>query len=437
MLAILLLPLVASAAEPDAWVKPAERLQSATVTVRVSSDAPATAEAAERPAGDVDSAEGVAAATEAPAVTICTGICVGKGLIATSVVAGSDSRIRLTLPGGKQIAAKLRVIDEFSGLTLLECDADPLSPLELATEAPAVGSGVMTASAWGVEKPVVSLGVVAGVERMVRGAMYPPLMQCDVRTTDTSSGAAVVNRDGKLVGIVVAIDSPESRRGLAYAVPVSHLQRLLRIAEAKEAGDDAKPNGAKREKGVLILKRQRPIVGMRLEGDEDAIFVRHLTAGGPAEKAGIKIGDRVVATEGVAIRSVYQAVLPSLHKQPGDTMRFRIEREGKLQTIEVVLGGGVELASAPRQLLSELIQPQLQIGRDPSGAYVTRSRPGHLAEVFAPAEPAGDDPPAATAAEKMALLEKALERYQRVIEMQQQQIQSLKTELDALRKPTK
>lgn len=212
---------------------------------------------------------------------------------------------------------------------------------------------------------------------------------------------------------------------------------MLRIAEAKEAGDDAKPNGAKREKGVLILKRQRPIVGMRLEGDEDAIFVRHLTAGGPAEKAGIKIGDRVVATEGVAIRSVYQAVLPSLHKQPGDTMRFRIEREGKLQTIEVVLGGGVELASAPRQLLSELIQPQLQIGRDPSGAYVTRSRPGHLAEVFAPAEPAGDDPPAATAAEKMALLEKALERYQRVIEMQQQQIQSLKTELDALRKPTK
>lgn len=168
---------------------------------------------------------------------------------------------------------------------------------------------------------------------------------------------------------------------------------------------------------------------MRLEGDEDAIFVRQITPGGPADKAGLKVGDQVLATDGVAIRSVYQAVLPSLHKQPGDTMRFRIQRDGMYQTVEVVLGGGVELPSAPRNLLSDLIQPQLQVGRDPSGAYVTRNRPGHVAEVFAPANPATDTDREPTAAEKLALLEKALDRYRQVIELQQQQIEALKSEL--------
>ena len=85
-------------------------------------------------------------------------------------MAGTDSSIRLTIAGGKQADARLQVIDEFSGLALLKCDATPdnqgpAKPLEFANETPAVGGGVMTASGWGVEQPLVSLGIVAGTER--------------------------------------------------------------------------------------------------------------------------------------------------------------------------------------------------------------------------------------------------------------------------------
>jgi serine protease Do len=449
IVATLALPLLTSAAaaadSANPWVKPAELLQAATVTVRVTNEASGMRKLPGEPAQDTNPTTTTTAPTEpTPEVTICTGVCIGKGQIITAVVAASDSRIRLTLPGGTQAEAKVRVIDEYSGLTLLETDKQSLPALELATDKPAVGSGVLIASAWGTEQPVMAVGIVAANDRLLRGASFPPLMQCDIRISDTSAGAGLVNSEGKLLGIIVATDSPESRRDGGYAIPVSHLQRLLRMAARTDTGDtdtrnteipdttapktDASQNRS--HNGVIVMKRQRPIVGMRLEGDEDAIFVRHLTAGGPAEKAGLKVGDQVLATDGVAIRSVYQAVLPSLHKQPGDTMRFRIQREGTLQTIEVVLSGGLELSSAPRTLLSDLIQPQLQIGRDPSGAYVTRNRASHLAEVFAPADAAADEEkPAPTTAEKLALLEKALDRYRQVIQLQQQQIQALKDEL--------
>jgi hypothetical protein len=115
--------------------------------------------------------------------------------------------------------------------------------------------------------------------------------------------------------------------------------------------------------------------------------------------------------------------------------------------VKVVLGGGVEVASAPLEMLSGLIQPKIEIVREGMG-YVARRPAGTVREVFQPQLPAEEPaPPAATPAEKIALLEKALDRYRSVIEYQQRQLtdeqkrrteqdallKSLRTEIDALR----
>lgn len=403
----------------DSWEAAAQSLLRATVTVRIWGESPAASPA--RPA----------------AVTVCSGICVAEGRIITAALVGSDTRIRLTLPGGKQAGAKVQVIDEYSGLALLRTEAE-LATVPVAAGLPAVGGELLTAAAWGIEQPIVSRGIVGGVDRKRSGSSYPPLLHADVLTEETSSGAGLVDRGGKLVGVIVAADREAGRRGWAYAVPASHVERILRAADEQQAGS------------VLVLKRRRPVVGMVLQQADEAIVVERVAPGGPAETAGIKPGDQVLTTDGVAIRSVYQAVLPTLFKQPGDTTTFQIARPGVgMQDVKVVLGGGVELSSAPFDLLADLVQPKVRLAIDRDGAIVASRRASKLREVFAPPLPDDEPPPAApTAAEQIALLQKALDRYQAVIELQQRQltdeqkrrgeqeelIQSLRSEMESLRK---
>jgi S1-C subfamily serine protease len=405
------------AAEP--WTAAADQLQQATVTVRIW-------------AAD---AGGESAST---AVTVCSGLCIRAGQIITAALPASDTPIRLTLPGGKQADARVQAIDEYSGLALLKADTALLTPLRIGDTLPAVGSELLTAAGWGLEQPLVSRGVVGGVDRKHPGANYPPLLQCDCLTAETSTGSGLVDRRGRLVGVVVAVDRDAGRRNWTYAVPVSHVERLLRAAEDRSG------------ESVVILKRRRPIVGMVLEQNGDAIFAERVTPGGPADKAGIKPGDQVVATEGVAIRSVYQAILPTLYKQPGDTATFRVHREGMAHEVKVVLGGGVELPSVPADLLADLVQPKVRVVRDGERAIVTsrRQAPSPAVAVLPPLPDDRPLPVAPTASDKITLLEKALERYQAVIELQQRQLtdeqkhrqeqeaqlESLRTEIQLLRK---
>lgn len=439
------------------WEKPTQRLQNATVTVRIlcqmqksptekNGEKVESANPAAGPLAEKAAVEKQKDSDRSSTVIVCSGLCVARNKFVTAVQVGTDSQIRFTFPGGSQGDARLRVIDEFSGLAILESKGDAATPIELAAAPAAAGSWVMTGSAWGVEKPIVSLGIVGAVDRTLTGGGYPPLLQCDVRTTDTSCGAGVVNSQGKLVGVVIGTDKPEALRGWAYAVPVTHVQRLLRVADG--AKDTAEKEA---DRSVIVLKRRRPVVGMSLDSEEDGgIIVRRVVPGGPAAKAGIQVGDHVTATDGIRIRSVYQATVPTLHKQPGDTISFTVERTGKPQDIQVTLGGGVELPSLPENQLADVIQPKVQMRRDSKGAYI-RSQDDNSELVLNPLgeggrlKASGDN---VLAAEKIALLEKAMDRYQKVIELQQQQlkesnnsrrqleesIESLKSDLESLRK---
>jgi membrane-associated protease RseP (regulator of RpoE activity) len=223
-------------------------------------------------------------------------------------------------------------------------------------------------------------------------------------STETSSGAAVTNSDGQLIGVVVAADR-NTQKGWAYAVPVRDVKRLIRIGE-----------NSKKDEGVTVLKRRRPVVGMILEGNNDKIVVTRVTKASPAEKAGIKVGDQVVEANGVKIRSVYQAVRPVLNKQPGDTIEYVVLQDEKRKSIEVVLGGGVVLPSAPFAQLGQYVRPKLDIAGN-GQRMVARNARGTEREVFA----TGNEP-APKVDERIRLLEKALDGYRSVIIYQQNKL---------------
>lgn len=355
-----------------------------------------------------------------PRVTVCTGVCVEKGWIITPAFTGTDSQIRLTLPGGQQSQGQVRVIDEYSGLALIEADTHALKVISTTPDAK-VGSWVLGAAAWGVERPVVSFGILSGTQRTVGGMQYPPLLQADLRTTETSSGAALVNSAGELLGIVVLAEQGKDRGGWTYAVPASHVQRLLRARVNSAPGEKTK----EAKSSLVVLKRRRPVVGMVLDGIGESIVIKRIEKGSPAEKAGLKVGDVVQAVDGVKIRSVYQAVTPVLYKQPGDVVAYEVQQGGAARKVEVTLGGGVELPSAPLEVLGEYMRPKVDIEGARSGRYYAKNGRDEVREVFAPGDV--DDPRTTeqklqSPSEQLKLLEKALDRYRSVIAYQQGQL---------------
>ncbi len=377
-----------------------------------------------------------------PRVTVCTGVCVEPGWVVAPAFAGSDSQIRLTLPGGEQSPGRLRVIDEYSGLALIQADTKHLTPLAPAKQPAKVGAWVLSAAAWGVEKPVVSLGILSGEERTVGGMQYPPLLQLDLRTTETSSGAALINSAGELLGVVVLVDGAKDQRGWTFAVPASHVQRLLRArvehhaqvdpSAAPQAAAPAQQGAAVHDErldevraSVVVLKRRRPIVGCQLDGIGESIVVKRVDQHSPAAKAGLKVGDIVQAVDGVKIRSVYQAIRPVLYKQPGDIVTYDVEQSGESRKVEVVLGGGVEFESAPVEALGEYIRPKVDIEGTRGGRYIAKSGGSAVRELVLPGE--AEDLRAAQTSERsraaeLKLMEKALQRYLATIAIQQEEL---------------
>lgn len=300
-------------------------------------------------------------------VIVCSGVSLSQGLVVTFISAQADSRFRVTLPGGEQSACRLSVVDHYSGLSLLETDAAELPGLEFAVELPAVGGTVLCASAAGIEKPSISLGILSGAGRSVGG--LPPVLECDLRTTDTSSGAPVVDRQGCLLGVVAATDSAGERNGWTYAIPARHVQRLV---AARTAGQ------------VVVLDRRPPVAGLTLgSGDQEGtVIVERVAPGGPADKAGILVGDVVVQADGRTIRSAYQAVDLILKKIPGENVALKILRSGEPQTIDLALQGGIARSTVNQADLTSdaRIGPQLSVRALAHGKFEVKNARG-VAEV--------------------------------------------------------
>ncbi|MFO7904588.1 MAG: PDZ domain-containing protein [Planctomycetota bacterium] len=374
----------------------AAQLQKTVVTLRVRSDA----------GGDEAAGEGQPDAKTPSQVTVCSGVLLGEGRLVTSMPLGGDGSIRVTLPGGEQSVARVRVVDEYSGLSLLKIKNEELEGISCARELPRIGTWVVSGAGWGAEEAVISFGMVSGTEVAVPQTTFPPLLRCDMRIAKTSSGAAVTNPDGELIGIVVLTDPSREHGGWTYAVPAAHVLRLTRTLDE-----------SRNESSVLVLKRRRPVVGMVLDGDGNKVVVSRVREESPASKAGIQVGDEILAAGGVKIRSVYQALRPVLRKQPGDQISFLVRRGNRQMTVPVVLGGGVELPSASPVHLSPLVQPQIAVESLPRGGVRASSTVGEVREfghLHFSDEVSGNSEKA-TEARKIQLLKRALDRYQAVV----------------------
>jgi S1-C subfamily serine protease len=253
-----------------------------------------------------------------------TGIVIGAdGLVVTiGYLMVEAQAAEITLSNGRRVAADLVGYDYDTGFGLLRATAPlDVKPIELGRSADLkAGDRVLVASAGRIlPAHVAAKRLFAGYwEYLLEDALFttPPYPDW--------SGAGLISRDGRLVGIGSLVVGDASGQGSGQPgnmfVPIDLLEPIL--AELLAGGTVAGP--------------ARPWIGITTDERDGALVVRRATADGPAEKAGLKPGDRIVA---IGERTV--GSLADLYRgiwalgTAGVMVPLVIERDGRRQSIEI------------------------------------------------------------------------------------------------------
>ncbi len=214
-----------------------------------------------------------------------SGVVLHPDVIATAWhVIESAERIEVRLADGRVLPASLIARDPASDIALLRVDAG-LAPFDLASD-PALADPVCSiGNSFGLGLSV-TCGVVSAIHVSNAGFnAVEDFVQTDAAINPGASGGALVDRSGRLVGMVSAVFASrgDTSTGVGFAVSA---ELLWRVAEALLAdGKASYPSPGWR----LAMSRRDQLARLA------APAVTSLRAGGPAEDAGVRIGDLVVA----------------------------------------------------------------------------------------------------------------------------------------------
>ncbi|MFN3216535.1 MAG: S1C family serine protease [Acidimicrobiales bacterium] len=261
----------------------------------------------------------------------------GDGTIVTNAhVVGDAPTAVVLLADGRRLDASVVATDPFTDLAVLDVDADGLPALAVLDDLVAVGTPVLAVgNPLGFENSV-TFGVVSGANRSLPAAIAGPalvdLLQTDAAISPGNSGGALVDLDGRLVGINVAFVPPTAQAvslGLAIPSPTvaAVVEQLLATGEVQHA-----------YLGVG-LEMLTPVIADRLNTAVDrGAIVTSVEPGGPAETAGLEQGDIIAEAGGDTVEGVGDLLGALRRSAPGDELELSVVRAGERVAIDAELG---------------------------------------------------------------------------------------------------
>ena len=264
-----------------------------------------------------------------------------NGYIVTNnhVVDGS-SELTVTLNDHKNYRASVVGTDQNSDLAVIKIEAENLPVISVGnSDEVKLGEGVL-AIGYPLNLDVtVTQGIVSAKSRNIginRQAPAPveAYIQTDAAVNPGSSGGALVNMNGELVGINSAIASPTgSFAGYAYAIPSNMVKKVssdlmqygsvqrgfLGISLAPDNLDDA----AKSRLGMST--------------DINGLFVMDVNPSGAADEAGIRKGDVITKVENEPVNTSSQLIERIARQSPGDKVSITVMSDNQEKNLEIVL----------------------------------------------------------------------------------------------------
>ena len=256
-----------------------------------------------------------------------TGIIISSdGYILTNAhVVDGASRVSVSTPASsKALSATVVGADEGNDVALLKVEnGSGLPAAELGRSAAVkVGDDVVAiGNALGLRgNPTVTRGIVSALNRTVEN--LTGMIQTDAAINPGNSGGPLVNSSGQVIGINTAV-AADGAQNIGFAIPIDKAKTL---ADRLKTGQGPAP--------VAFL-------GVSTTETEDGSFgaqVVDVVSGGPADRAGIRVGDLIVTFDGKPVGSADSLSGLVQARQPGDTVQVVVERAGSSRTVSVALG---------------------------------------------------------------------------------------------------
>lgn len=285
--------------------------------------------------------------TQKQDVSAGTGFIVSSdGYIVTNnhVVSGEGVEYTVFLSSGEKYSAQILANDTYTDLAVLKIDAKDLPILELGDSANLKPGQTVIAIGYalGEFKNTVSRGVISGLGRSIEAGdglsteQLENIIQTDAAINSGNSGGPLLNIDGQIIGINVAMAGNSENIGFAIA-----------INDAKSVIDTVKSGG--QIVHAYLGVRYVPITAEikdnnQLSVDYGVLVTRGQTVselavlpGSPADKAGIEENDIILEIDGQRIDVEHELSSYIQKKKPGDKINLKILHDGVEKTVEVTL----------------------------------------------------------------------------------------------------
>ena len=254
----------------------------------------------------------------------------GYVLTNNHVVKNADV-IEVTLRDKRRLKAKLVGTDPATDVAVLKIQAENLVAVPFGdSDKSEVGDFVLAiGNPFGLGQTVTS-GIVSAVGRSGLGIEgYEDLIQTDAPINPGNSGGALVDLNGRLIGINTAILSPSGGNvGIGFAVPINMartvMDQIIKTGHIERgwigvSGQDLTPD---------------MMAGLRTRHNEGAL-IASIQPGSPADRAGLEAGDLVLDVDGNPVASWQQLLNRIALARVSQTLSLTVERQGDTRTLDV------------------------------------------------------------------------------------------------------
>ena len=240
--------------------------------------------------------------------------------------------ISVTLYGDEtEYKATIVGTDEQTDLAVLKIDKTGLTAAELGDSSKVkVGEFAMAIGNPLNMPSTVTTGIISATSRKITSDNVTyTVIQTDAAINSGNSGGALINAEGKVIGINTLKLAGSGIEGIGFAIPIN---------DTKNVYEELISNGKVSRPSIGITGRDLNETTAKANNLPEGVYVLSVAEFSAAEKAGIKTGDVIVAIDGKEVKTMSELNTQKNTHKVGDEVTIKLIRDGKEQEIKVTLG---------------------------------------------------------------------------------------------------